>query len=122
MINQDNSSQAILFRLRKGIGNNDQTMKNYKKECLTSYGRPYLSSLGKIPTIIGKRNGVPIGADQDYFQLQRNIMRKKTTRPYRSNQLVDILPTIYNGNTNMLASAGGAPFAFALEDESELHE
>ena len=121
-MNGDNSSQAVLYRLRKGIGNSDQTLKNYKNNNLTTYGRPYLSSLGKIPTIIGKRNGVPIGADQDYFQQQRNIMSKKNTRQFRSNNLEDILPTIYNGNTNMLASSGGAPLAFALEDESELHE
>jgi len=49
-------------------------------------------------------------------------MRKKMTRPYKSNQLHDILPTIYNGNVNMLASSGGAPLAFALDDESELQE
>jgi len=120
-MNGDNSVQAIIFRLWKGAAN-DGEMKNYKKSALQSYGRPYVPTRGKIPTIIGKRNGVPVGADQDYYQQQRGIMRKKMTRPYKSNQLHDILPTIYNGNVNILASSGGAPLAFALDDESELQE
>ena len=121
-MNEDNSSQAILFRLRKGIGSSEHVMKNYKGNCLQMYGRPYLSSLGKVPTIIGKRNGIPIGSDQDYFQRQRNIMNKRHTRPFKSNEMRDIAPTIYNGNVNILAGTGGAPLAFALDDESELQE
>jgi len=120
-MNGDNSVQAILFRLRKGGGNDGET-KNYKKNAMQLYGRSYVPTRGKIPTIIGKRNGIPLGADQDYYQQQRGIMRKKMTRPYQSNQLRDILPTIYNGNVNMLASSRGDPLAFALDDESELQK
>ena len=121
-MNQDNSTQSVLFRLRRGIGSNEQTMKSYKNYSLQGYGRPYLPTLGKIPTILGKRNGVPVGADQDHYQQQRNIMNRRTTRPYKSNNLHDILPTIYNGNVNILATTGGAPLAFALDDDSELQE
>ena len=121
-MNEDDSVQAVLFRMRKGIGSGYQALKNYKNNCLRMYGRPYLPTRGKIPTIIGKRNGVPIGSDQDYYQQQRNVMFHRTTRPYQSNELRDILPTVYNGNVNMLASSGGAPLAFALDDDSELQE
>ena len=118
-MNQDNSTQALLFRLRKGIGNPEQELKRHKGYSLGLRGLPTKATRGQIATILGKRNGVPDGGDQDMFQMQRDFMKRKTTRPFRSNHLMDILPTTYNGNINILAGTGGAPLAFALDDESE---
>jgi hypothetical protein len=121
MLNQDNSTQAILFRLRKG-DNPDQQSRALKSYCLQQYGKPEKPARGKVPTIIGERNGIPVGADQDVYQLQRNIMNHMTTKPFHSNRLSEIYPMIYNGNVNILAGTGGAPLAYALDDPLELEQ
>jgi DNA-binding phage protein len=121
-MNQDNSVQGILFRLRRGIGNPDTELRRHNAYALQLRGNPTIPGTGKVATSLGKRNGVPDGGDQDVYQLQRQIMRRGTTRPFRTDQMRDIVPTIYNGNVNILAETGGAPLAFALDDESELEQ
>jgi len=69
-MNQDNSIQAVLFRIRRGADTGQQ-LKSLKAYQLQMYGYPTKPSTGKVPTIVGKRNGIPVGADQDTYQLQR---------------------------------------------------
>ena len=121
-MNQDNSVQGVMFRMRRGIGNPDSELQRHNAYAMQLYGYPTIPPTGKVATMIGSRNGVPDGADQDVYQLQRQIMRRGTNKPFRSDQMRDILPTVYNGNVNILAETGGAPLAFALDDESELEQ
>jgi hypothetical protein len=75
-----------------------------------------------VATVLGKRNGVLDHQAQDIYVQQKKQMNQRTRYPYRSNETKDLLPTIYNGNTNILASSGGAPLAYALSNASELQQ
>ena len=121
MLNTDNNTQATLFRIRKGgdLGSNFRGLQDY---ALMNYGRPCKNSLGQFATVLGKRNGIPDHQSQDILTLQKNQINQRTRYPYRTNEMKDLLPTIYNGNTNILASSGGAPLAYALSSDSELQQ
>ena len=101
MLNSDNNTQATLFRIRKGgdMGRNFRALQDY---ALTNYGRPWKLTRGQVATVLGKRNGVPDHQAQDIYVQQKKQMNQRTRYPYRSNETKDLLPTIYNGNTNIL--------------------
>ena len=121
MLKTDNNTQGVLFRIRKGADVN-RSLKQLKNFSLQARGRPYEPSRGQVGTILGRRNGIPDNQAQDLLILQDKAMNQRTRFPYHSNDLKHILPTVYNGNVNILASSGGAPLAYALNNPTELQQ
>lgn len=120
-MNRDKNTQAVLFRLRHGDPPN-RTFDDMRDFSLTTYGRPYEPSRNQVGTILGERNGVPDHQSQNIYILQDHDMNQRTRFPYNSKEPKHLLPTVYNGTVNMLASSGGAPLAYALMNESELQQ
>lgn len=118
---RDNGTASVLFRLRNGENETD-TLRDMKDHSLVSYGRPWEETTGQVGTILGLRNGIPDHQPQNYFILQDYNLNQDNIHPYETNQPHEMLPTIYNGNTNLLASAGGATLSYALNDASQLQQ
>jgi len=87
------------------------------------------SSRGVV-TELGKRNGIPLNQDQDYYFWQKKQLHpyEHGMHPYKSNRVVDVSPSVYN--TNPIAGTGGyeknlasyngtRPLATALDEPQE---
>ena len=121
MQDRDNGTASVLFRLRNGE-NEDDVLQDMRNHSLVAHGRPWEQTTGQVGTILGLRNGIPEHQPQNYLILQDYNLNQDNIHPYESNQPHEMLPTVYNGNVNLLASAGGATLSYALNDASQLQQ
>jgi len=93
-------------------------MKNYEGFMLETYGKPYHNTNGREVTILGARNGIDENQSQTTNILQQRQFYPPVKNPIFTHK--DIFHPVNNGNVNMLASTGGSPLAFALDDVNEI--
>jgi hypothetical protein len=89
--------------------------------------------LGTKNVILELRNGIPDNQDQD-INFKRSLQLKpyvNSMNPYKTNLLVDVVPSVYNTNpmagmggyeANLASFNGTRPLATALDEPKELIE
>eukprot|EP01036_Dinobryon_divergens_P027817 gene27817-36649_t len=130
-LKDDESIQALVWRRNLNSGNIDlQPMQQ------TSFALGSVRGLNKYnfmdSTILGLRNGIPDNAEQNIKYRQKIQLNPYTTamNPYLAKDIENILPRHHEvnplggtaGELNNLASIGGSPLAFALDDVTELQQ
>jgi len=89
--------------------------------------------LGTKNVILGLRNGIPDNQDQDinFKRAQQLKPYVNGMNPYKTNLMVDVVPSVYNTNpmagmggyeANLASFNGTRPLATALDEPKELIE
>jgi hypothetical protein len=107
-----------------------------KRSRIEYVGDKYINArreLGTKNVILGLRNGIPDNQDQD-INFKRALQLKPYVNgmnPYKTNLMVDIVPSVYNTNPmaglgafepNLASYNGTRPLATALDEPKELIE
>jgi len=126
----DESIPAVTWR--GGINDGEFNIKRMQDESFKIINQSRTGKLLHTPnTVLGKRNGVPMGRDQDYHYAQLVEMNPypMAKTPFLSDSVEDMYPKTYgeanimggtNGTIRNVASITGAPLAMALDDGTEI--